>query len=121
MNSDPTIWERAYVVAVGATTWLAGEAGRAMVAGAAGGLFRWLMQERRRLRDGLVAVGAGVIAANYLAPVVLAILSLAGLDLAKVDGIDATGGFLAGLAGMSLAKLSLAIMEAQANRLRGGK
>ena len=101
-------------------TWLAGEAGRAAIAGAAGGLYRWLMQERRRIRDGLVAVVSGAISAQYLGPVVLAVLRLAGLRLGGEGGdLSLTAGFLAGLAGMSIAKLVVATVEAQAQKMRG--
>ncbi|SEP27621.1 hypothetical protein SAMN04490248_1691 [Salinihabitans flavidus] len=116
---DPTLWDRALVAASGIVTWLTGEAGRALIAGAAGGLYRWLMQERRRLRDGVVAVLSGAVAAQYLGPVVLALLRMAGLKLTEGPELYLTSGFLAGLAGMSLAKLMVALMEAQAARLRG--
>ncbi|MBY6119540.1 hypothetical protein KUV64_27335, partial [Mameliella alba] len=103
-------------------TWLAGETGRAVIAGAAGGLYRWLMQERRRLRDGIVAVAAGALAAQFLGPVVLAGLRLVGLKLQGTEAeLAPTAGFLAGLAGMSIAKMLVALMETQAARLGKSK
>ena len=102
-----------WIVTSAVLVWIGGEAGKVVVAGAAGGLLRWLMQERRRVRDGIVSVTGGVIASVYLGPVVAAILAAAVGPVA-----DATAaGFIAGLAGMSLAKIIVAIVESQANRL----
>lgn len=117
--TDPSALDR-LLIAVGVTlTWLGGEAGKAFIAGAAGGLYRWLMAERRRLRDGVVAVVSGAISASYLGPVVLAILRLSGLKIADGPDLYLTSGFLAGLAGMSIAKLVVALIEAQARKIRG--
>lgn len=117
--TDPTIFDKLLIGVSGTVTWLATEAGRAVIAGAAGGLYRWMMSERRRLRDGVVAVMSGALSASYLGPVVLALLRKAGLTLTDGPDLYLTAGFLSGLAGMSLAKLAVAIMEAQARRLRG--
>lgn len=99
-----------------AATWIAGETGRAVAAGAAGGLYRWLMQERRRMRDGVLAVTSGSLAALYLAPVVLAVLRAMGVDLGVSEAADRAAGFLTGLAGMSMAKVIIAAVEAWALR-----
>lgn len=118
---EPTLWDKA-LIALGVTaTYLSGEAGRALVAGAAGGLYRWMMSERRRLRDGVVAAVSGAISASYLGPVVLAILRAAGLKISEGPDLYLTAGFLSGLAGMSIAKLVVAMIEAQARRMRGEK
>lgn len=113
-----TDWMGQMVAAI--TTWVAGETGRAMVAGAAGGLLRWMGQERRRLRDGVLAVASGSIAALYLAPVVIGILAAVGLDLGQGEAADRAAGFLAGLAGMSFAKVVIALIETWAARQTGG-
>jgi integral membrane sensor domain MASE1 len=105
--------------AAGALTWVAGETGRAMVAGAAGGLLRWFGQEKRRLRDGIIAVASGALAALYLAPVILAILAAFGLHLGDGPDVDRAAGFLAGLSGMSIAKVIIAMVEAWAERAKG--
>lgn len=119
MMQDPNFWDRALVAASGVVTWLTGEAGRAMIAGAAGGLYRWMMQEKRKLGEGVLAVLGGALASQYLGPVVLAVLRLAGLKLADSPELYLTSGFLAGLAGMSIAKLVVAMIEAQVAKLRG--
>lgn len=102
------------------TTWVAGETGRAMVAGAAGGLLRWLGQESRRLWDGAVAVATGSLAALYMAPVVTGVLAAVGLDLGAGEAADRAAGFLAGLAGMSIAKVVIALIETWATRQTKG-
>lgn len=119
---DQPLLDQFRILASAVLTWLGGEAGRAVIAGAAGGLYRWLMQEKRRLRDGAVAVAAGALSAQYLGPVVMAGLRLAGLNLKGTEAeLAPTAGFLAGLAGMSIAKMVVALMEAQAARMRGDK
>ena len=116
---DPTLWDRLVIYGSSVIAWASGEAGRAIVAGAAGGLHRWLMSETRRLLDGVVAVVSGAIAAQFFGPVVIALLNVAGLRLQSGPDLDMTAGFIAGLLGMSLSKLIVAIVEAQARRLLG--
>ncbi|MCT4557360.1 MAG: hypothetical protein N4A61_04795 [Pelagimonas sp.] len=103
----------------GALVWLTGEAGRLYLAGAVGGAYRALMSERRRWRDGIISVVAGVFSAPYLAPVVLAVLEKAGLQVVDSPNVGVSAGFLAGLTGMSLAKLVVAMIEGQAAKLVG--
>lgn len=108
-------------IAAAVTTWIAGETGRAMVAGAAGGLLRWLGQESKRLLDGIGAVTTGAICALYLGPVVGGALGAVGIHLGDGANADSAAGFLAGLAGMSLAKVAIALIETWAARqIKGG-
>lgn len=118
--NDPTIWDKALIYGSSVVAWLSGEAGRAAAAGAIGGLHRWLMSEKRRLIDGLFAAVSGAVCAQYLGPVVLAMLKLAGLRLGDGQDVDMTAGFIAGLMGMSLAKFLVAIVENKAIKLSGG-
>lgn len=97
-------------------TWIAGETGRAMLAGAAGGLVRWVGQERKRLRDGVLAVASGSLAALYLAPVVVGVLRVLSIELGEGADADRAAGFLAGLAGMSIAKVVITAVETWAKR-----
>lgn len=99
--------------------WLAGEAGRAALAGAAGGLVRWLTSERYRLRDGVVSVVAGALMARYASPVMLALLEK---WLGEMSGdVAGAAGFAAGLAGMSLAKLIMGMIDANSRRFSGDR
>ncbi|MDG3040428.1 hypothetical protein [Roseicyclus marinus] len=111
-------WLGQVVAAV--TTWFAGETARAMIAGAAGGLLRWLGQEGRRLWDGALAVISGSLAALYMAPLVTSILAAVGLDLGTGEAADRAAGFVAGLAGMSIAKVVIAGIEAWAAKQTTG-
>ncbi|RQP07558.1 MAG: hypothetical protein D1H97_02170 [Paracoccus sp. BP8] len=117
-DNEPSLFQQAlfYLAMIGA--WITGEAGRAALAGAAGGLVRWWIAEgKRRTRDGVVSVAAGILMSLYASPVMLALLER---WLGDISG-DAAGaaGFASGLAGMSLAKLVLGMIEARARRLGG--
>lgn len=107
-----------YLSAVG--VWLSGEVGRTVLAGSAGGLFRWLMASRRRLRDGAAGVLAGAVVAKYTWPGVLAMFNTVLPDLGDGKDVQAMAAFLAGLGGMSIAKALLAFIEYRAEKLRGG-
>lgn len=102
-------------------TWLGGELGRVVLAGASGGLVRWTLQERRRLRDGVIAVMVGIPTAIYLGPIVPSVLQAAGLMVKNEPEIAPTFGFLAGLLGMSLAKGLLAMIERRMDPNEGDK
>ncbi|WP_444668335.1 hypothetical protein [Cereibacter changlensis] len=99
--------------------WLFGESMRVVVSGASGGLIRWLMDSKRRIRDGLVAVVGGIICASYLSPLALRILEAV---FGEMSGdTSGTAGFAAGLWGMSLAKIMMGVLEVAGRRIsRGG-
>lgn len=92
-------------------TWITGEAGRVWIAGAAGGLLRWFHQEVRRIRDGVIAVISGVMAAQYLPPIVVPLLQLVNINVALDQSTAASIYFVSGLVGMSVTKLLLAVFE----------
>lgn len=119
-NTTPGLLQTALVWGGAIIAWLAGESGRVLVAGGLGGLLRWSFDERRRIRDGVINVITGAICAKYLGAFVLALL--AGVAPSIRDHPDAplTAGFSAGLVGMSLAKILIAIVEARAHRAAGG-
>lgn len=117
-DNEPGLFQQVlfYFAMIGA--WIAGEAGRAALAGAAGGFVRWLTSERRRIRDGVVSVVAGALMARYASPVMLALLER---WLGEMSGdVAGAAGFAAGLAGMSLAKLILGAIDANVRRISGG-
>lgn len=116
--NDPTLFDQLKLYLALVITWLGGEIGRLAVAGAAGGLVRALMSERRRFRDGVLAVIAGALMARYATPVTLAMLE-SYLGALKGDVVGAAG-FATGIMGMSLAKFTLGILEAQTKRINGG-
>ena len=103
-----------------AAIWLTGEAGKVYMAGATGGLYRWIMSEKKTLRDGVVSVVGGSISAPYLGPVVLYVLSLSGADVEVNTGLLGTSYFLAGLAGMSITKGVVALVESKLEKVKTG-
>jgi hypothetical protein len=101
--------------------WLAGETGRIMVAGGAGGALRWLSSERRNMRDGVIAIIGGSIIAYYFWPLVLNLLTkYIGID-PTTSGAEAMSGCLAGIFGVSGIRIGVAIVEAYAGRIARGK
>ena len=118
-DNEPGLMQQAlfYLAMVGA--WIAGEAGRAALAGAAGGLVRWLMSDRRRIRDGVASVVVGLLMALYASPIMLALLNR---WIGEMSGdVGGAAGFAAGLVGMSLTKLALAVLDANHRRISGGR
>ena len=97
-----------------ALTWAAGESGRVVVASGMGGMLRWLTSERRRIRDGVLAVIGGAIAGMYLWPAPLAVLSLE----ATPDNI-AMSAFVTGTIGISFVKIVTAVVEARTKAWSG--
>lgn len=100
-------------------TWLAGNSGQIMVAGAAGGAVRWWLSERRRLLAGIGSVVTGAVFAQYFAPITLALLNRYIGDLG--EGAFATAAFSAGLGGMSIAKIIIAAIEGAGRRIGGNE
>ena len=105
--------------------WLSGEGGRVAVAAGAGGLVRWMASERRRIRDGVIAVMAGLVVGQYMWPAVLQAPSLLGRDVwPETPNSIAMAAFVAGTVGMSIVKIMIAVVEARGSRLtdeaRGG-
>lgn len=99
--------------------WLSGEAGRAALAGAAGGLIRHLMSELRprRLRDGLVSIVVGAIMARYCGPIAMSVIKNNLGDVVLAD--EGIAAFAAGIMGMSLAKILLGIVDRQVRKVGG--
>ena len=122
MTPESPSWLDQLILYIGLfAAWVSGEAGRAVLAGAAGGLIRWLMSETRRLRDGAVSIVAGVLFAKYGTPIVLALLELWLGNLGRGTDVRDAAAFAAGIIGMSLSKIILGIADAQAARIgRGG-
>lgn len=103
-----------------ALIWLGGETGRAAVAGGLGGISRWWMTDRRRLRDGIGSAAVGAIMAPYLGPAVLAIFEAGFGDMGEGPRVEGFSYFAAGLLGMSLAKIIIAYIESKARQMGGG-
>lgn len=114
------IWDVIVVWLTLVLAWLTGETGRVFVASGAGGLVRWLGQEKRKLRDGVIAVIGGSVAGHFLWPFVLAVIGVATGPLAETPNNIAMAAFVAGTSGMSLVKIVTAFIEKRAQTLGSG-
>lgn len=108
------------VLGAGAMAWLTGEAGRIMVASGAGGLVRWLASERRRIRDGILSVIGGILVGSYLWPLVLTVIGQLPNVAPESGDAKAMAGFIAGMMGISGAKIVLALVESRIGAGNGG-
>lgn len=103
------VWGTAFV------SWASGEVGKVIIAGAAGGFLRWFLAARRKLIDGVFQIAAGAVCAHYLQSIVLAVLNFPFGEITD----RGTAGFIAGMGGVSLAKIIIAVVEARARSLGG--
>lgn len=102
-------------------TWLTGEGGRVAVAAGMGGMVRWLASERRRIRDGVIAVVAGFFVGQYMWPGVLSLPTFLGRDpFGHTPDNIAMAAFVAGTMGMSLVKIMIAFLEVRGRRFING-
>lgn len=115
--SEYGFWESILLGLAMIGAWLSGEAGKAGIAGAAGGLVRWLMSETRRVREGIISVVSGALMAHFGTPLMLALLEKSMGELKGEAGY--TAAFCSGLVGMSLAKLVIAYIERHGRKLGG--
>lgn len=113
MEKDPSFWTVVMNALAVSAVWLFGEGGRMVVAGSAGGFVNWVTTEKRRLRDGIIAVTGGALSGTYLWPLVLAALNLFLDDLEVTPHNIAMSAFIAGAAGMSILKIITAVVEAR--------
>lgn len=112
------LWDATLVFGGAAMVWLGGEAGRTAIAGGAGALVRWWASERRSLRNGVIQAVTGAIVATYMWPLVFGILNYFIPALEKDMETIAASSFVAGMLGMSVAKIALALVENFAHQNR---
>lgn len=99
--------------------WLVGEKGQLAVAGALGGLVRWLSLRESR-RDGLISVIVGAICALYLGPVAVPVIEqLIGRIVIEPASRAGLSGFIIGLGGIVATGVVLDVWHAWRRRLRG--
>lgn len=86
----------------GVIDWLQSDLGKMALAGAAGGLVRWLTLRESPV-DGLVAVLVGAICAIYLGPLVEPVLEPVIGAITSDRSADGFSSFVVGLGGIGLA------------------
>lgn len=95
----------------GFLAWLASEPGKAALAGAAGGLVRWITLRDSWL-EGLLGILAGSVCAVFLGPMVLPVLEpvLGGISDSD-EHITGFTSFVVGLGGIGLASALIDILQ----------
>jgi hypothetical protein len=104
-------------------TWLATEPGKAALAGALGGIVRWVTL-REHWRDGILSLLVGAICAIYLGPLVAPILEPVIGKLAPGGDTAGFSAFVVGIGGMSISGLLIDVFRArraEASKEDGGK
>jgi hypothetical protein len=96
--------------------WLHSDAGQMALAGAAGGLVRWLTL-RENWRDGAVSLVVGSICALYLGPLAEPLLAPAVGRIAAGEGAAGFSSFVVGLGGIGFAGFVIETLR----RFRAGK
>lgn len=119
MQEKIDIADKVLAVLAAAVLWFGGESGRVIVAGGLGGLARFLQGERKRIRDGLLAVSGGALAANYLWPLPFHLMGAIAGPLDRTPENVVMAGFLAGALGMSFVKVLTAFIEARVAGKKG--
>lgn len=99
-------------------SWMGADAGKAALAGALGGIVRWLTL-RPKWPEGLATLIVGAICAIYLGPLALPVVD--GSIGKVIPGGDASGlaSFLVGIGGISLSGLVLDVFERRRASLKG--
>lgn len=116
-DKAPGITETAIFWASTIFAWLSGEAGRVFVAGGAGGMTRWLLSERKTMRNGVIQVTSGALAAHYLWPWTHGLMAMIFGQMGEGADAKVTAGYVSGLVGISAAKIIIAVVEARAKKL----
>lgn len=97
--------------------WMASEPGRAALAGALGGVVRWLTL-RHSWKEGAVTLIVGGICAMYLGPLALPLIEPFIAKVAPTGDAGGLSSFLIGLGGISISGLLLDVFD---RRWRGVK
>jgi hypothetical protein len=95
-----------------------GDVGSAAIAGALGGVVRWITQ-RNDWREGFAAVIVGSICAIYLGPIVAPIMEPIVGKIAPSSDADGFASFITGLGGISLAGFILDIINYRRKQIGG--
>lgn len=100
--------------------WLSSDAGRAAVAGALGGIVRWITL-RERPREALGSLVVGAISAVYLGPLVAPLLEPVVGAIAPKGDASGFAAFVVGLGGISIASFLIEVIRARQVGDRNGQ
>lgn len=96
-----------------------GDLGAAAVAGAAGGLVRWLTL-RERWQDGLISMAVGAVCAVYLGPLALPLLEpVLGKLIDKPAQLSNLSAFLVGMGGIAVSGFFIDLWNARRRQING--
>ncbi len=99
--------------------WLASDPGRAALAGALGGVVRWLTL-RHSWKEGVVTLLVGGICAMYLGPLALPLIEPLIAKVAPTGDASGLSSFLIGLGGISISGLLLDVFDRRRRDIKGG-
>lgn len=98
--------------------WLFSEQGRAAIAGAAGGIVRWVTL-REHWKDGSLSLVVGAICAIYLGPLVAPMLEPVIGEIAPQSDAAGFSSFVVGLGGISLSGFLIDVIRARRAETKG--
>lgn len=100
--------------------WLFSDQGKAAIAGAAGGIVRWVTL-RENWKDGILSLIVGAICAIYLGPLIAPMLEPVIGKIAPGGDTDGFSSFIVGLGGISLSGFLIDIIRARRAEAKRGK
>lgn len=101
--------------------WLVGEKGQLAVAGALGGVVRWLSL-REDWKDGLISIAVGAICAVYVSPLAIPLFdSVLGKIVVDAASRHSFSGFVIGVGGIAVSGLVLDVWKARRRQVTDDK
>ena len=100
--------------------WVFSDAGRAAIAGAAGGIVRWVTL-RDRWSEGLTGLAVGSLCAIYLGPLAEPILKPVIGAIAPDGDVAGFSSFVIGLGGISISGFILDIIRLRRSKIEVGR
>ena len=99
-------------------SWIMTDQAKTALAGAAGGIVRWVTL-RERWQDGVASLLVGSICALYVGPFVNPLISPMIDDLAPNGDSNGFASFIVGLGGISIAGLLIDLIRTRTTKLNG--
>lgn len=103
----------------GFISWLASEPAMLAIAGAAGGVVRWITL-RNNWKEGLPALIVGAVCAVYLAPFIEPLIATPLNAVAPDADVTSLAAFITGLGGIGMAGFMIDLISARLTKHGGG-